>query len=80
MASAPTGPADMSPVMPAGLDRNQAILSGLFPGFVPTTNNQNSATFNINGGNQPDVDGFMSFWRDFGRLGGLIGAVGSFLQ
>lgn len=82
MASAPVGPAEMSPNMPIGGDGNQlSLLGALFPGFAGVTNNQSSATFNINGGgNQPGMDVFMSFWREFGRIGGLVGAVGSFLQ
>jgi hypothetical protein len=82
MASAPTGPADTSPMVPAGVDGNQlSILGALFPGYAGVTNNQSNATFNINGGgNKTDMDLFMSFWREFGRIGGLVGAVGSFLQ
>lgn len=82
MASAPTSPTDLSSLVPAGLDTNGlAILGGLFPGMAGVTNNQSSATFNINGGGKdPGMDLFMSFWREIGRIGGLVGAVGSFLQ
>jgi len=82
MASAPTGTAQMSPMANAGPGNPLALLTSLFPGAAGgVTNNQSNATFNINGGgNQPGMDLFMSFWREFGRIGGLAGAVGSFLQ
>lgn len=80
MGNAPTGSADASPLGSQN-DMGKTVAAALFPGIGGGTTNNQNATFNINGGGKdPGMDLFMSFWREFGRWGGLAGAVGSLIQ
>lgn len=80
MGNAPTGSADASSLGSQN-DMGKTVAAALFPGMGGGTTNNQNATFNINGGGKdPGMDLFMSFWREFGRWGGLAGAVGSLIQ